>query len=110
MSSAANILKLKSFTPDVRNKHEFQAYGNRLAEEFDDLKHRALYIKLAKNEDRNLLECAHEFVLRSENATTKGRLFMWKLSQLKKGDSNKAAIEAKKQKASLNPPNHSKIT
>jgi hypothetical protein len=50
--------------------------------------HRALYIRLAKNEDRTLLEIAREFVLKQENAKTKGRLFMWKLSQLKKSVEN----------------------
>jgi hypothetical protein len=79
-----DILKLKNIKPDVRNKYEFQAYGNRLAEELGDTKRRALYIKLAKETDRNLLEVAKEFVMRSENATTKGKLFMWKLTELKK--------------------------
>ena len=78
-----DILKKKSLTGDYRNKHEYQAFGNRLAEELGDEKHRALYIKLAKNEDRWLLEKAREFVLGSPDAKTKGRLFMWKLTQLK---------------------------
>ena len=81
--SMKDIMMKKVLNPDTRNKHEFQAYGNRLAEEFDDLKHRPLYIKLAKIEDRNLLERAREKVLASPNATTKGRLFMWVLKKLK---------------------------
>ncbi len=84
METIGKILEKRTRKGDVRNKHEFQAYGNRLAEEFRDLAHRSLYIKLAKSEDRNLLEAAREFVLGSEKATTKGRLFMWKLSELKK--------------------------
>lgn len=84
METIGKILEKRKMKGDVRNKHEFQAYGNRLAEEFHDQKHRSLYIKLAKSEDRNLLEAAREFVLGSEKATTKGRLFMWKLSELKK--------------------------
>ncbi len=84
MKNISELLKARSFTPNVRNKHEYQAYGNRLAEEFGDTAHRALYIKLAKETDRSLLEQAREFVLASEKATTKGRLFMWKLTQLKK--------------------------
>ena len=83
MNDIGEILKKKNLKRDHRNSYEFQAYGNRLAEEFSDMKHRALYIKLAKTEDRNLLETAREFVLASEKATTKGRLFMWKLKQLK---------------------------
>ncbi len=84
MQGIGDILKNKKLKRDSRNKYEFQAYGNRLAEELGDIKHRSLYIKLAREEDRKLLEIAREFVLRSENATTKGRLFMWKLTQLRK--------------------------
>ena len=85
MQEIADILKNKDLKGDHRNKYEFQAYGNRLAEELGDPQHRSLYIKLAKNEERKFLERAREFVLDSENATTKGRLFMWKLSELKRG-------------------------
>lgn len=84
MDSIQDILKKKSIKGDHRNKHEFQAFGNRLADEFGEPDKRSLYIKLAKNEDRNLLEVAREFVMRSENATTRGKLFMWKLSELKR--------------------------
>jgi hypothetical protein len=84
MKDIAEILKKRNIVPDKRNKYEFQAYGNKLAEELGDIKHRALYIKLAKTEDRVLLERARDYVLASEKATTKGRLFMWKLSELKK--------------------------
>ncbi len=84
MKSIGDIIQGRSITSDHRNKYEFQAYGNRLAEEFNDTKHRSLYIKLAKQEDRNLLEMAREHVLAAENITQKGRLFMWKLGELKK--------------------------
>lgn len=84
MKNISEIIKKKNLIGDPRNKYEYQAYGNKLADEFGDNKHRALYIKLAKNEDRTLLEMAREFVLGTHNATTKGRLFMWKLAQLKK--------------------------
>ncbi len=84
MRDIADIIKQKDLKGDPRNKHEYQAYGNKLSEDLGDPKHRALYIKLAKEEDRSLVEQAREFVMRSENATTKGRLFMWKLTELKK--------------------------
>lgn len=93
VQSIKDILAKKSFKPDTHNKHEFQAYGNRLAEEFGDTKRRALYIKLAKITDRNLLEAAREFVMRSENAETKGKLFMWKLTQLKQAKLEKLEQE-----------------
>lgn len=61
---------------------EFQDFGYRLALELNDLKHKSLYMKLAKNEDRGLLERVLSFVSDS-NAKNKGALFMWKLKQLK---------------------------
>lgn len=61
---------------------EFQDFGYRLACELHDLKHKSLYIKMAKDEDRALLERALSFVKDSQ-ARSKARLFMWKLKQLK---------------------------
>ena len=84
MKALSDILKSKNIKADHRNVYEHQAYGNRLAEDLGDEKHRSLYIKLAKEEERDLLDQVREFVMRSENATTKGRLFMWKLTELKK--------------------------
>ena len=63
---------------------EFQDYGYRLAEELNDLKHKALYIKLAKEMPRPILEKARNFVKDAHKVKNPGRLFMWKLSQLKK--------------------------
>jgi len=63
---------------------EFQDFGYRLALDLDDLKHKSLYIKLAKDEDRGLLEAARRFVIDADHARSKGRLFMWKLKELKK--------------------------
>ena len=83
MKSISDVIKLRPLKRDHRNSYEYQAYGNRLADEFGDVKHRALYIKLAKNEDRNLLEMAREFVVKQEHVTTPGKLFMWKLKELK---------------------------
>ncbi len=62
---------------------EYQDYGYRLAAELDDLGHKALYIKLAKEADRKLLDLARSFAIDS-NARKKGALFMWRLSELKK--------------------------
>lgn len=61
---------------------EYQDYGYRLAAELGDISHKALYIKLAKNEERRLLEIARRFAIDS-SATRKGALFMWKLGKLK---------------------------
>ncbi len=75
---------LKKFNP-VQDKYvsrEFQSYGLYLAEELNDYKHRALYIKLAKTEHRAVLEKALSYV-KDANVKKKGALFMWKLKQLK---------------------------
>lgn len=68
---------------------EFQDYGYRLARELDDLKHKSLYIKMAKQEKREHLERALTFVKDAENAKSKARLFMWKLQEIKKESSKK---------------------
>lgn len=83
MKDIKTLLKNKKIVRDHRNSHEHQAYGNRLSEELNDTKHRALYIRLAKKEDRNILEMARIFVVSQEHITEKGRLFMWKLKDIK---------------------------
>ena len=83
MRSLKDILKTKDLASDKRNTYEFQAFGNRLAQELRDEKHRSLYIKLAKSEDRVLLEQARDFVTGQKHAETPGKLFMWKLTQLR---------------------------
>ncbi|MFZ2153112.1 MAG: hypothetical protein WAV41_03575 [Microgenomates group bacterium] len=75
------ILKRKKYV-----KNEFQAFGLQLAEELDDWKNRSLYIRLAKNTPRPTLETALYFV-KDHNpgaVKSKGKLFMWKLKELKK--------------------------
>jgi hypothetical protein len=75
---------LLKFNP-VEDKYisrEFQSYGIYLAEELGDYKHKALYIRLAKTVPRAILEKALSFT-KDANAKSKGRLFMWKMKQLK---------------------------
>jgi len=66
-------------------KKDYQAYGLELAQELDDWKNRSLYIRLAKNTDRKILETARYFVKDQNPNTIKTpyKLFMWKLKQLK---------------------------
>jgi len=66
---------------------EFQDFAYRLALELDDLAHKSLYMRMAKNTDRLILERALSFVSDS-NARNKGRLFMWKVKQLKEEKKN----------------------
>ena len=63
---------------------EFQKYGYDLAEELGDLKHKALYFKLAKETPRGLLETAKNFVKDAYQVKSRPKLFMWKLQELKK--------------------------
>jgi hypothetical protein len=69
-----------------KNKYvtkEYQDYGLRLAHELDDVAHKSLYIKLAKNEKRALLEQARSYVA-DANVRSKAKVFMWKLKELRK--------------------------
>lgn len=63
---------------------EFQVYGVYLAESLGDTTHYSLYIKLAKTYPRALLEEALTYTKGYTNARSKGKVFMWRLSQLKK--------------------------
>jgi hypothetical protein len=83
-SSVGDILKGFNSSEDKYISREFQKYGYDLAEELGDLKNKSLYIKLAKTVPRGLLESARNFVKDAYNVKSKAKLFMWKLSQLKK--------------------------
>ena len=89
VSSQQSFLKIgdiiKDFKPDEDKyiSYEFQKYGYDLAEELGDLKNKSLYIKLAKEVPRGLLEEARNFVKDAYNVKSKPKLFMWKLSRLR---------------------------
>ena len=78
------VLKRFDKDEDKYISREFQKYGYDLAEELGDLKNKSLYIKLAKEVPRGFLEAARNFVKDAYNVKSKPRLFMWKLSELKK--------------------------
>ena len=74
---------LENFNP-VKDKYisrDFQAYGIELSEKLEDWKHRGLYIRLAKNHPRAVLDRALSFAVDS-NAKNKGALFMWRLKEM----------------------------
>lgn len=77
-----NINNTKTIKKDTRNTYEYQAYGNRLAEEMGEPSKRSLYIRFAKNDDRNLVEQARLFAL-ANPGNSKAKSFMWKLKELK---------------------------
>lgn len=62
---------------------EFQKYGYDLACALGDMEHKSLYIKMSMKEPREILEKAKSFVA-DANCRSKGRLFMWKVAELKK--------------------------
>ncbi len=66
-------------------KNEYQAYGLELAKELGDWKNRAIYIRLAKNVDRKIIEAARYFVKDQDKSKLKTpfKLFLWKLKELR---------------------------
>jgi hypothetical protein len=73
-----------------RISREWQDYAYRLALELEDTAHTSLYMRLAKNTPRHLLEDTKNFVKDARDVKSKGRLFMWKLKQLKEEKKKKA--------------------
>jgi len=78
---------------------EFKDYGYRLAIELGDLPHKSLYIKMAKQIERGILEKALSFVADSQ-ADSKARLFMWKVKQLREEAKTKTETQLKNKKKS----------
>jgi len=63
-------------------KNEFQAFAYKLSKDFNDDKNLKIYMMLAKNVERSLMERAYSFAIDS-TSDQKGRLFLWKLKQLR---------------------------
>lgn len=86
---------LKAYDLAKKGKYvtrEWQDYGYRLAAELGDVKNKSLYIKLAKEVERKLLEQARTFVKDASSVRSRAKLFMWALAKLRKGE---ALYEAK---------------
>lgn len=81
LKSVAEILSRFDPTRDKYISREFQKFGYYLAEELGDMHHVSLYIKMAKEHPRPVLEKALSFV-KDARARSKGRLFMWKLKEM----------------------------
>jgi len=82
MQKLGEILQLFNPVEDKYISREFQKYGLYLADTLQDYKHKALYIRLAKTVPRAILEKTLTFV-KDANATSKPRLFMWKMKELR---------------------------
>jgi len=89
MQKIGDILTRFNSDEDKYISREFQKFGYELAKDLGDLKNRSLYIKLAKETPRGLLESARNFVADAYNVKSRAKLFMWKLSQLKKTAASK---------------------
>ena len=85
MQKLGDILQLFNPVEDKYISREFQKYGLYLADTLNDYKHKALYIRLAKTVPRAILEKTLTFV-KDANATSKPRLFMWKMKELRQKD------------------------
>ena len=84
MKSIAKAITETKFKDRPKNiSHEFQFYGVFLAESLNDTKHYSLYIKLAKELPRPILEEALNFTKGYYSAKSKARVFMWRLTQLR---------------------------
>ena len=85
MKSIKRIIGETKFKDRPKNiSHEFQMYGVFLAESLQDTKHYSLYIKLAKLLPRSILEEALNFTKGYYGAKSKAKIFMWKLTELRK--------------------------
>ncbi len=85
MKSIAKAIADTKFKDRPKNiAHEFQFYGCFLAETLDDIKHYSLYIKLAKQLPRQILEEALNYTKGYYSAKSKAKVFMWRLAQLRK--------------------------
>lgn len=95
MQKVGDILTRFNPLEDKYISREFQAYGYHLAETLNDMKHKSLYMRLAKTIPRPLLEKSLSFVSDSK-IKRKGALFMWKLKELgvwKKPEKEKSKIK-----------------
>lgn len=89
MQSIKDILKTFNPLEDKYISRDFQAFGIYLAEKLGEPRKKSLYIKLAKNIPRAVLEKALRYVIDSR-ARNKPALFMWKLKQLNAFISNRS--------------------
>lgn len=84
MKSLSRILEETKDLKRPKNlSREFQHYGVFVADSLGDTKHYSLYIKLAKELPRGIIEEALNYAKGYTLAKSKARVFMWKLKQLR---------------------------
>lgn len=90
MKKLSKILdEIKSKDKPKNLSQEFQVYGVYLAEELGDTTHYPLYMKLAKRYNRGLLDEALSYAKGYTSAKSKAKIFMWRLTQLRKTQTDK---------------------
>lgn len=104
MESIGDLIKdPKKFADDLKSRHkyvtkEFQDFGYRLAVKLADTQHASMYIKMAKERERALLEQALSFTIDYPNANSKPRIFLWKLRELQEERNKALGIDPKAKK------------
>ncbi|MCL5675892.1 MAG: hypothetical protein M1120_02065 [Patescibacteria group bacterium] len=93
MTPLKSLLTNFDFDRDRFISREWQKYAYDLAQSLNDIKHKSLYMRLAKTTPRVLLEKSKNFVADASSVKSKARLFMWKLGQLKKEYELKSKIK-----------------
>lgn len=84
MEKISETLRAKHFDNPHKNvTHEYQTYGVELAKALGDPKHKALYIKYAKELSRDILEKAKSYALDYPKAESRAKIFMLKLKDLR---------------------------
>ena len=86
--SVARVLGKFDSTKDKYISREWQGDAVKLAEELNDKKHISLYMKIARDLNRSVLERARMFV-RDAVCDNRVKLFMWKVGQLNKNIKDK---------------------
>ena len=73
---------LDSSKRDKHAHYEFQAFAYKIAHDLNDLENLKIYMRMAKNVERSLMERAYSYALDAQTEF-KGRKFMWKLKELR---------------------------
>ena len=84
MDTVSDVLAQKKFEKHTNVTQEFQTYGYQLAETLEDLAHKSLYIKLAKEVPREILEKAKSYTMDYPEARSKAKIFILKLKDHRK--------------------------
>ena len=78
-----NVLDRFNAQEDRYISREFQKYAYDLALELGDEAHMGIYMRMVKNTPRHIIEKARYFVKDANNVKSPGKLFLWKVKQLK---------------------------